>query len=97
VRLCSMNCKTWVTVLDLCTKRTLVLTLFVYLLAACFCDRLSLPQMDSISSDSASGQSSPGPSGQHPREAESVMTGFRDLPGCVSQNGYELDPCIQIW
>jgi len=52
VRVCSMNDKSRAIVLNLCVKRTLVLTLFVYLLAACFCDHLSLPQMDSISSDS---------------------------------------------
>ena len=106
MRVCSVNGKNWVTVLSLYAKRTLVLTLFVYFLAVCFCDRLSLPQMDSISSDGASGQPSPGPTEQDRRETENVGRGFWDLqgtshdgyaPGYVSQNDYELDPCIQIW
>lgn len=102
MRVCSMNGKSRAIVLNLCVKRTLVLTLFVYLLAACFCDHLSSPQLDSISSDSATAHPLLMPWKHEGRETENVAKDFRDWesafddghgPGCVSQNDYGFGSC----
>jgi hypothetical protein len=100
-----MNDKSRAIVLNLCVKRTLVLTLFVYLLAACFCDHLSLPQMDSISFDSATAHPLLMPWKHEGREIENVAKYFRDwesasddgyAPGCERQNDYGFGPCGHI-